>query len=36
MLRELQEPEGEEMLESHHNEVRLEEERVPGVGIQTK
>lgn len=36
VLRLLREPEGEEMLESHHNEVRLLEEGVPGVGIRMK
>jgi len=33
VLREMQKPEGEEMLKSHHHEVRLLEEGVPGVDI---
>lgn len=33
---ELQEPEGEELLGSHHNEARLLEEGVQGVGIPAK
>lgn len=36
VLGELQEPEGEELLGSHHNEARLLEEGVQGVGIPAK